>query len=54
MTKMRLEYKYETMFRGPYEIDPIWTNRTVTLRKGAVTNIINICNINTYNDTVVE
>ena len=31
MTKMRLAYKYETPFRGPYEIVQIWKNGTVTL-----------------------
>ena len=31
MSKMRSEYKYETPFRGRYEIFRIWTNGTVTL-----------------------
>ena len=54
MTKMRSAYKYETLFRSPYEIFRTWNNRTVTLRKGSVTQRINIRNINTYNDAAAE
>ena len=50
MTKTRSAYKYETMFRGPYEIFRTWTKVTVTLRTGAVTHRINIRNIKPYND----
>ena len=54
MTNMSSAYKYETPFRGPYEIFRTWTNGIVTLQKGAVTNIINIRNIKPYNDADVE
>ena len=54
MTKHRSEYKYETPFRGPYEIVQTCTNWTVTLQTEAVTHRINICNIKPYNDADVE
>ena len=50
MTKMRSAYKYETLFISSYENFRTWTNRTATLRTGAVTHIINIHNIKPYND----
>ena len=53
MTKDRSAYKYETPFRGLYGIFQTWTNRTVTLRMGAVTHRINIINSKTYNDADV-
>ena len=49
ITQTKSEYKYETPYRGPYEIVQTWTNGTITLRTGAVTIIINIRNIETYN-----
>ena len=52
-TKIRSAYKYETLFRCPYEIFLIWKNGTVTLRTGVVTHIINIRNINPYNNADV-
>ena len=54
ITKMRLAYKYETPFRGPYEYFGTWTNGTVTLQIVAVTHRINIRNTKPYNDTDVE
>ena len=53
MTKNSSAYKYESTFRGPYEIVHTCTNRTVTLRMVAVTHIINIRNIKPYNDADV-
>ena len=38
MTKINSAYKYETLFEVPYEFVQTWTNMTVTLRTGAVTN----------------
>ena len=54
MSKMRSAYKYETLFRGPYEIFRTWTNGTVTLRAETVTNRINIHNIKPYNYSYIE
>ena len=54
MTKMRSAYKYETPFRGPYEIFRTQANRTVTLQTGAFTQRINIRSIKPYNDADVE
>ena len=53
-TKSRSAYKYETPFRGPYEVVQKCTNGTFTLRTGAVTHRVNIRNIKTYNDAIVE
>ena len=47
-------YKYEALFRGPYEIVPTWTNVTATLQTGAVTTEINIRNIRPYNTLILE
>ena len=54
MSKMRSAYKYETSFRGPYEIFRTWKNGTVTLRAETVTNRINIHNIKPYNYSYIE
>ena len=54
MTKMSLANKYETLFRGPYEIVQTWENGTFTLQTGAVTQRINIYNIEPYNDAGIE
>ena len=51
---MSLGNKYETLFRGPYEIVQTWENGTFTLQTGAVTKIINIRNIEPYNDADIE
>ena len=53
MNKNRSAYKYETLFRGPYEIVQTWTNGTIALQTVAVTNRINISNIKLYNDADV-
>ena len=47
-------YKYKTLFKGPYEKFQTLTNRTVTLRTGAVTTRINICRIKPYNNSNIE
>ena len=39
------ENKYETPFKGPYEIFQAWKNITVTLIMRAVTYRVNICHI---------
>ena len=54
MTKMRSAYKYETLFRGPYDFFQTWKNGAVTLQTGLVTHKINIRNIKPYNDSDVE
>ena len=54
MTNIRSTYKYETLFKGPYEIFQTWTNGTFALQTGAVTHRLNIRNIKTYNDADVE
>ena len=54
MTLTKLAYKYKTPYRGPYKIVQTWKNGTVTLRMGAVTMRINICNIKLYNTLMVE
>ena len=53
MIKYRSACKYETPFRGLYEIVQTWKNGTVTLRMVAVTHRINIRNIKPYNDADV-
>ena len=45
-------FKYETTFKGMYEIVQTWTNRTVTLKMGAVTTRIKIQRINPYRNSV--
>ena len=42
MIKIKTEFKYETPFKGLYEIVQMWTNGSVTLRTGAVTTRVNI------------
>ena len=54
MTLTKSAYKYETPYRGPYKIVQTWTNRTITLRTGLVTMIINIRNIKPYNNPNVQ
>ena len=54
MTRTKSAYKYETSYRGPYKIVQTWTNDTVTLRTGAVTMIIIICNIKPYTTLNVQ
>ena len=54
MTRNNLAYKYENLFKGPYEIFQTWKNGTVTLQMGSVTMRINICNIKPYNNIDVE
>ena len=36
MVRRENDFKYETIFKGPYKIVQIWTNRTVTLQMKAV------------------
>ena len=36
------DFKYETPFKGPYKIVKNWTNGTVTIQMGAVTDRQNI------------
>ena len=47
-------YKYETSFKGPYEIVQTWTNGTVTILTGAVTVQLNIIRIKPYNSPEIE
>ena len=47
-------YKDETPFKGLHEIIQTWTNRTATLRTGAVTTKSNICRIKPYNNNAEE
>ena len=54
MTLTKSEYKYETPYRGPYEIVQTQTNGTVTLRMGAVTMRLNIRIIKPYNTQIAE
>ena len=53
-TLTKSDYKYKTPFKGPYKIVQTWTNGTATLIMGAVTTIVNICNIKRYNTLIVE
>ena len=52
--KIRSAYKYETPFRGPFEVVQTCTNGTVTLQTGGVTNRVKTRNIKPYNDADVE
>ena len=54
ITRNKSEYKYETPFKGLYEIFHTLTNKNATLLTGTVTTKINICNIRTYNNLIVE
>ena len=54
MALTKSAYKYETPYRVPCEIFQTWTNVTVTLRMGAVTMRLNICNIKHYNTPNVQ
>ena len=54
MTRTKSAFKYKTLYRGTYKIFQMWTNRTVTLRMGAVTKRINIRNIKPYNTQIVQ
>ena len=51
MIKTKSAHKYKTPFKSLYVIVKTWTNGTVTLRTGSVTNRIIICNIKPYNKT---
>ena len=53
LIKNKSSYRYETLFRGLYEIFQTWANGTITLRMVAVKHRINILNIKPYNDTDV-
>ena len=48
-------FKYETLFKVTYEIVQTWTNVTITLQTGVLTNIINTHHIMPFkNNTEVE
>ena len=38
----------ETPYKGPFAIEPCWTNGTVTLQCGPIQIRHNICRINSY------
>ena len=42
------DFKYEIPFTGPYENFQTWTNRTVTIQTGVVTDILNISRVEPY------
>ena len=42
MVRRNQAYKYEAPFQGPYEIVQAWTNITLTIQTGAVTDRINV------------
>ena len=48
MIRKHSDFKYETPFKFPYEIFQTWTNGTIILQTGAVTNRINIPRIKPY------
>ena len=47
-------YKYETPFQIPYENFQTWTNGTVNIQKGAVTDRLNIRCIKPYDSPEIE
>ena len=42
MVREENDFKYETPFKGPYEIVQTWTNGNVTIQMGSVTDRLNI------------
>ena len=54
LTRNKSAYKYETLYKGPYDIFQTWNNGIIAIPTVAVTMRINICNIKPYNNTDVE
>ena len=54
MTQTKSAFKYETLYRGPYENVETWKNGAVNLRMGALTTRINIRNIKPDHAPIVE
>ena len=54
MIKHKSEYKYKTLFKGPYGIVQTWTNITFTLRMGEVTARINTLQIKPCHNPNIE
>ena len=48
MVRVKNDFKYETSFKGPYEIVQTWTHGTATIQTGAVTDRLNIQRIKSY------
>ena len=48
MYQNRRANKYERPYDGPYEITEVFTNGTVTLRRGAVDDRVNLRHIHPY------
>ena len=40
--------KYETPFKGPYEMIQTWSSGTVTIQTGAITDRLNIRRVKPY------
>ena len=47
-------FKYETLFKGPYNFFQMWKNGSVKLKMAAVTTRVNICRIKTYENNTEE
>ena len=47
-------YKYETPFQGPYGIIQTWTNGTITIQTGVVTDKLHIRHIKPYKGPEIE
>ena len=47
-------FKYETPFKGPYEIVQTLRNRTVTLQTVAITTRVKSCDVKTYKKKIEE
>ena len=48
MVRGKKDFKYETTFKGSYEIVQTWKNRSVTIQMGAVTDRLNILRVKPY------
>ena len=54
MVRGKNDFKYETLFKVPYDIVQMWKKRTVTIKTGAVADILNIRCVNPYNSLEVD
>ena len=48
MLNDKAEYKYETLYNGPFEITECWSNVTITLQVGSIKIRYNIHSIKPY------
>ena len=54
ITVRKKDFKYETPFKGPYDIVQTWTNGTVLIQALLITDRLNIRRIKPYNSPEVD